>query len=273
MKNLLFIIALLSTCLTSLNAQKKADVKLSQIPDKQGLACFDIELRSKNGDFINLAGQNYRIFYNADVLGFSEKYVNSLLDKRAYSRLDIHNDIHKNIGFVSISTDGREFSDKTVKLNREGHWEKVMDICFERKEKGHYELTWAHMDKTSHIATAEIALSEWIDKRTQNVVFPNDLIDYSSKEDLKQEESNIDVMVYPNPVADYINISIKSHGEATQVIIADVIGREVAYEYIEGKTSLRYDIINWMDGLYTVEFFNNDGRRIHTQKLVKISGN
>ncbi len=270
MKNII-IIALLLSYGMNVAAQKKADVRLNQIADSQKNTCFDIELRAKNGEAIQLAGQNYRIFYNNDVLEFEEQKVNSLLDKKAYSRLEISNYSYDDIGFLSISVDGRELSDKVIQLNKEGHWSKVMDICFNKKSNEDFELVWASIEKTAQFATAEIAISEWVNKRTQHIVIPNELINYSSQKQTELLDNNIDVNIYPNPVSEYININIKTPGTASQIIISDILGREVAYDQIEDKSTVSYDLINWMDGLYTIEFIDASGKRVHVQNIMKIA--
>lgn len=269
MKNILITILLLSLG-GRVFAQKKADVRLNQITNTKEASCFDIELRSKNGEAIDLAGQNYRIFYNTDILGFQENKINSLLDRKAYSRMDVNNHSYDNIGFLSISVDGRELSDKVIHLNKEGHWTKVMDICFTKKSPEDFELVWATIEKTAQFATAEIALSEWISKRSQNIVIPNELVNYSSENHLEQIDKSIEVNIFPNPVSEYVNVEIKTPGAASQIIISDILGREIVYDQVDSNSTMTYDLVNWMDGLYTIEFIDSSGKRVHVQSILKI---
>ena len=268
MKSVSTFIVLFLACTLGFS-QNSADLRLNQVDKKNNLECFDIELKSPHGKKINLGGQNYRLFYDASRLAFKSDRLHSYLSQEAYTDVDILETQQNQIGFLSLSLDSKEFNNGITELPRSGAWKKALNICFEHTAKDNFELIWADQDKTSHFATASIALSEWVTKDRQQVLLPNILQGYNSqqvKQDLAQE---LEIIVYPNPVLDYVNVDLFGNKDLNKLIIKDVIGREVVFDQVGGKSNLLYDLTNWPDGIYTVELLNQDGDLVYTNNLVK----
>lgn len=268
-----FCIVLILEALTAcILAQNKVDIRLTPADRIQSANCYDIELRSPYGQDIMLAGQNYRLFYNSDKVEYLKSALHSYLDARAYSKIDLINTQTNNIGFLSISVDGRELGKNTVKLEHSGEWERVMNICFKKLEDSEMDLTWADGEKTWQFATAQVALSEWVNNKRQQILHWNVLESIKPGQTDLSANSTVDLTYYPNPTADIINIEIMTGAsELSHLIIKDVIGREMVYDKIQNRTTLSYDMLNWPSGSYTLEMFDKDNRRIRKEKLLKIS--
>ncbi len=255
-----------------LMSQNEIDLKISPQEAKNDMSCYDVSVRTAQKNPILLAGQNYRLFYDAEKLDFVKGSSGSILDPRSYGKMDMVNTETRGIGFLSLSMGARKLTDKTIRLNSPSEWTKTAYICFTRQTITDFDLTWAHNRRTEAYATAEVAMSEWLDKDHHQVLNVNLLEDFSSVEDVKATDQSISVQVFPNPMLDYVNIELDHTGrEGELLIIKDVIGREVVYDNILGKQNLSYDLVNWPDGTYTVDILNSEAQRIYSQKVIKVS--
>lgn len=251
--------------------QRTVDIKLYEKLRTQDKACYEIQLRSPHGSDILLAGQNYRLFYDASKVRFIKESVNSRIDDEAYTAIELINTTTHNIGFLSLSIDGRELNDQVQKLSRSGSWHPTVDICFEPLSDRAYDLTWAHPDRTAQFASASVAMSEWITQYEQQIIEPNEIIDFKSQLKMPDQVSqNFEVRVFPNPVVDFVNVEVPaSTAKDSRVIIKDIIGREVVYEQLAGKYTMMYDLTNWPEGIYSLEILNSDGHLLYTDQVVK----
>ena len=251
-------------------SQKTVDIRLHASHQNNGTDCYDVQLRSPHGDDIVLAGQNYRLFYNASKVSFNKSSANSLLHEKAYTDLEIINTETNDIGFISLSIDGRELNDKVITLSRDGGWTSTTNLCFKASSDRSYDLTWAHPDRTFQFASATVALSEWVNPFTQQILEPNEVLDFNPViSTIDRSNVGYEVRLYPNPVVDFINVEVSQSDETSLVIIKDVIGREVVYDHLSGKNQMTYDLTNWPDGIYRLEILDTDGRLVFTDKVVK----
>lgn len=267
MKNCLFTL-LVGLMITNVGAQNKVDLRLNQVSSSVDMSCFDIELSSSDKTEIKLAGQNFRIFFDANNVKLLDKSVKTFASQEAYSTPDIISTAQNGIGFFSLSLDARENNESVISLPSSGSWEKVASACFGPINERKFDLVWAN-DRTSHFASAQVALSEWAEDNKQVVLTPNMMIDYIGKEAIKNSEL-LSLNVYPNPVANHINVDIKGQfDEGMTIMITDVIGREVVYQAVEGDDRLYYDLSNWPSGRYKVELLNDSGQVLHSESVIK----
>ena len=248
-------------------AQNKVDVRLDQISADQSKSCYSIDLRSPYGESIDLAGQNYRIFYDAKKAKLLKESINSKLSLESYSKVDIINTTQNDIGFLSLSIDGRSKNTSTITLDHKGSWTPVQSVCFEHINHKDFDLIWADKS-TEDFASAQVALSEWIDHDNQKVLQTNLLINHMANNEMDQE-GDIEMTVFPNPIVDYVQVDIKRINEKVDLIIKDVIGREVVFESIIGQSNMIYDLSNWPSGRYTIELLGSNGNIVHQESIVK----
>ena len=269
MKRLLSSFVLLAV-LHTLSGQKPIDIKLEPANSRDGASCFDIELRSAAGYDIDLAGQNYRIFFNGQVASFREDLTVHNLDKWTYGKVETISSIRDNIGFVSLSLDSKVLTDKIVQLDGDGRWVQTINLCFDHDDRATLDLTWADPRKTSRFATAQIAFSEWVDADNQQVLNPQEVIDYSSA-DFREEVALLELTVYPNPASDLLQVELNGNTEMRRLIIKDIIGREYVNQDFDGRDVLTHIISDWPEGSYTALLADKDGKYLSSETLVKIN--
>lgn len=249
-------------------AQHKVDVRLDQVSLEANQSCYSIDMRSPYGESINLAGQNYRVFYDAKKAKLIEGAIGVKLSEKAYSKVDIINTTQNDIGFLSLSIDGRELNEYTTTVDHQGTWSEIATICFEHTQLVDFDLIWAD-ESTENFASATVALSEWVDDENQSVLLANTLISHLANNSNNKLEG-VEMNVFPNPVVDFVQIDIlKMADNDMTLIIKDVIGREVAFENVIGPANLSYNLTNWPSGRYTVELVSKKGNTVYTESIVK----
>ncbi len=75
----------------------------------------------------------------------------------------------------------------------------------------------------------------------------------------------VDVTVYPNPVANYLNINASGIDENIRVQITDVLGKEVYDETV--ASTKKIDVSDFKNGVYIVAVSEN-GKPIKTKRIV-----
>jgi murein tripeptide amidase MpaA len=84
---------------------------------------------------------------------------------------------------------------------------------------------------------------------------------------------HISVLLYPNPVKEELQISLKSQkSEAVRVRITDLQGRELFSKSLTPSAStnvLKVDMRSWMPELYILILYDSSGGVISTQKVIK----
>ena len=266
----LFILSLLLS-VTFLTAQSQGDLRISQKSQQNSRACYDLEIRSPYNEHISLAGQNYRMFYNADHATVIEESIKNYSSLQSYGALEVISTEQNDIGFLSLSVDARVNNDHTLIVPHDGSWVTVASACFNSISDDSYDLVWASQ-LTKDFASAQVALSMWKTDDEQVVIEPNLLIDHLSQ-DGSLNESTVDISVYPNPVADYINIKLDGQNDANTILITDGIGRQVAYQALNNQEQFSYDLSNWPSGRYTVDVLDINGGILNSKSVIKTFDN
>ena len=125
MRTLPIILAILTISLSTICAQSKVDLRLLQVTNQVEQSCFDMEIRSPYRESINLAGQNYRVFYDAEKANVIKESIKNYTSEESYGALEVIVTEQKDIGFLSLSVDGRALNDYTTTIPSDGSWIKV----------------------------------------------------------------------------------------------------------------------------------------------------
>lgn len=175
--------AVLTLWLTQSFAIQQFDVRflLNGVDCQSKEVCYLVQVRSANGMAWNLAGQNYRIYYD----GSKASYINgsgvSLLPPARYSAVLLTTDIQnqdasafpgdlpfeKTLSFLNYSIDLMNLSVGGINLTADGEWMTTSSLCFEVPQSvldnpsECLNLVWARMGKTDPYATAFVEISEW----------------------------------------------------------------------------------------------------------------
>lgn len=157
-------------------------LKVDNIECQSRQVCYLVQLRSPNGQGWNLAGQNYRLFYDASVASYINGSATSLLSNTRYSNVLLTADIQNvdasafdgdlkfenTLSFLNYSIDLMNLSNGGVNLPANGDWVNTSKLCFEVSQElidnpsRCFEAVWARMGRTDGYATAFIEVSQWL---------------------------------------------------------------------------------------------------------------
>jgi len=72
--------------------------------------------------------------------------------------------------------------------------------------------------------------------------------------------------VYPNPFTDVLNIQMQSEG-VYRLVITDLSGKEI-YRGLSTNTAIATN--EWSNGIYMIQFFNENGEHVFSRKALKL---
>lgn len=75
------------------------------------------------------------------------------------------------------------------------------------------------------------------------------------------------LFVYPNPAKEFVNLELP--GNASEVIISDMTGREVFRKKVSGERQLQVDLHEWIEGVYIINLVHANGI-VWNKKLIVV---
>lgn len=212
-------------CLQIGMAQHSVSLRLAKANLQTPGTCYNLSMRNEQNEDIILAGQNYRLFYDANILRFLPGVVSSL-NPESYGDPEVVHMEKNELGFISISTDAIQRNDYALNL-RPQKWQQIIQICFSGNSIKSEDLIWADPQKTSSIASAEIVVSEWEFSGRQSVLNIQELISEDAN-DLSELRTQSSFEFYPNPVSGQASYQFESLDDPEQIVIKDVLGRNLS---------------------------------------------
>ena len=187
--------------------------------------CYDVQLASADAVDFNLAGQNYRLFYDGAKLTFNEEASQNLLPETKYANLVIKDNVHNrdasgagplafdhHLSFLNIGNDLNDESNGGIILPASGEWISTANICFDivssenQLNNNDYGIFWARPALTQSYATAYVEVAKWI---APHVTIPAKAAAYYDQEintaTVEQAWEN-KLKVYPVPTTDKVFI-------------------------------------------------------------------
>ena len=272
MNPFLIPLIILAVSLSPVFGQSKVDLRLIQQSHQANKSCYDMEMRSPFKENIDLAGQNYRVFYDAQKARVIKSSVQNYVSRESYGPLEVIVTEQDDIGFLSLSVDGKAYNEHTLTIPNDGSWIKVASACFQSILNEDYDIVWAN-ERTAQFASAQVALSKWETENEQKYLQANLMIDHMGN-GFALGNDELDISVYPNPIIDLIRVKVDDkNSKANTILIKDVIGREVATDDISGLAEFSYDLSNWPSGRYTVELLDKSGSILRTKSVIKAYNN
>lgn len=173
------IIVMLSLYLcTPVIGQHKYNIRLSKQNkiDTATTLCFDIQLNSADSENWELAGQNYRMYYDASKAKFTEGASLLGTDYQAFNLSQHIHDVNASatagglqfeahLGFLNFAIDLLDPSRPGKMLSNDGSWVNTAQICFDllMEEGGmacpDFDIVWARPEKTNVYATSFVEIS------------------------------------------------------------------------------------------------------------------
>lgn len=242
----------------------------------------NVQVRNIAASAINLAGQNYRFYYDSEVLTLDTEQSFSALSSKSYSEISFDKHLKgieadkvnqvsfdDNLGFVNFSINLKSNSNGGVILEQD-EWNTVAQLSFTvEQEATNYDLVWGRNGATDLYATAFVNIAKWIAPgRTDHaeIAFYGDL----TSQDEAAKEIAFDATVGPNPTIDYVNITLAESLDAdAQVYVKDMTGKLMSAQSIaEGDMTTRVDLSSAPAATYLVYITDNTGSLLHQTRVV-----
>lgn len=182
----LFALAIM-LCPIALSAIQEYDIRfrLSSVNCSGLQVCYETQVRSADGQSWNLAGQNYRIFYDASKASYRSGTARRAdnLDPAMYSDVLLTADFQNTdasgfpgdlpfqstLSFLNYSIDLMNLTNGGIDLPASGDFVSTSELCFDVTQEVVDDpneclgLVWARTGKTDGLATAFVQVSQWIE--------------------------------------------------------------------------------------------------------------
>ena len=285
-----FIIGLFilqSFCLT---AQNHYDIRLNPIESNNTkTVCYNIQLASADRVDLNLAGQNYRIYYDSEFFRFNWEKSGSLLPKEKYTPLIIKDNymevdasgkgtlsFENHLGFLNVGLDLADTQNGGVVLTQSGEWLNTAQICFDFIQNensvdylAEQQLFWARPELTDTYATAYVEIAEWISESETQPIIAADYQDVNLTTSFKEQQWEQKISIYPNPTQGKTQIT-HDGSAALSIAIWSLAGKQIqTIEIPKGKTTSIIDLAQLPSGIYQFEIIGANNKRMN-KKVEKI---
>ena len=244
----------------------------------------DVQVKSAQQSSIILAGQNYRFYYNSEVLSLDASASESNLSGSSYSQLRFENNLEgieadhvnqlifdDNLGFANFSIDLTNTERGGVAIGNE-QWTTVATLMFRVKDKdGRYDLVWGRNGVTDLYATAFVEIGEWTEANLIDKVRIVKYIDLSSEFKSTAQATGIrSIQVGPNPTADFLDVAFdKELQQDHYLVVRDLTGRTLVQDKIQrGSISRKVDLSQLIASSYLLEIISADATLMHRTQIV-----
>ncbi|MFK7979163.1 MAG: T9SS type A sorting domain-containing protein [Saprospiraceae bacterium] len=290
MKKYLFFLtsALLLVSTITIFAQNHYNIRLS--PNEVsplGKVCYDIQLASADGIDLNLAGQNYRLYYDANQLSYDKASSQILLPEEKYTALAIKDNLqnidasgagslefNRHLSFLNIGNDLKDEENGGTILPADGNWISTANVCFKLKENDNqaamakkFNVYWARPTLTQSYATAYVEIAEWTGPEQTRPAKAGMYVDQELSTSLETLANNT-LSVYPNPTKDKVFIKYEGK-EAFFLQVYNGIGQlMLTNKYPANSTNPSVDLGDLAAGMYQLRI--NTATKQIVQKIEKI---
>lgn len=230
MEKYIYLLLIVLFCFnsTTTSAQHHYNVRLIENPSTGiGEICYYLQLASADGVDLNLAGQNYRMYYDASKLQYNINESSSLLPNQLYTKLVVKDNIididatgsgplpfDNHLSFLNIGNDLKDEGIGGIVLPASGDWMNTANVCFTKIENENsieltkdYSIYWARPELTESYATAYVQVAEWIEPDVTKPAKAANYIDQELSTSIEENFGNQSLKVYPSPARDRIFIN------------------------------------------------------------------
>ena len=227
----------------------------------------DVELRYRGQGQLNLADQNYRLYYDSEVLSVNEDRSRSDLPQDLYSQLEFMEvledlnagDVNQlsfddQLGFINFGIDLHSSDDAGISLRKEDDWQRVAVLNFNlNNKKDLSRIVWSQSGATDQYATAFVEIMEWVAPNETKPVNVHTYVDAAFK--VNDHLSNVDLTLSPNPTVDFIKLEFDRPLESDMnVLIYDGTGKKVKDSMAYNKSKqVNLAVIDLSPGTYTID--------------------
>jgi len=261
-------------------AQNHYNVRLQPIeqgnPTKQ---CYNLQLATADSKDLVLAGQNYRLYYDASILSYADS--KSLLPEEKYANFQSRNFVgyesaqgmgflpfEEHLGLLSVSVDLDDIKSGGITLNSQGDWKSTCHVCFDRiadkvADEDKASIIWARPELTQEYATAYVEVSEWLGKDITVPAIADQYEDMSfGTTAVSAQTWDEKPLLFPNPVKD--NLQIHQPARNTTIVeIVNITGQQVYTGKIEqGDSKHTLNLQQLAAGMYQIRLVKDNQQHI-----------
>ncbi len=243
----------------------------------------DVQVRNVLNYELVMAGQNYRFYYDSEVLLLDVDNSESNLPVGIYGELMFDDHISgieadhvnqlafdDNLGFANFSIDLSDVDGGGVRLAKD-EWFTVATLQFDvLKTDQSYEIVWGREGMSDLYATAFVEIGEWMSSNMLgrvNIIHYGDL---NAEFSLAHKEINAKAHIGPNPATEYVQVDFRRDLKKDAVIILrDFTGRPIKRQVVaRGNQSTKINISDMLAMNYLVEI-HNEGF-VQSQQLIVV---
>ncbi len=180
--------------------QSTYDIRLvySSLDCNTNIACYDVQLRSTTGTNWGLAGQNYRLYYDASLAAFASGVSTLGNDYQSFNLVQDFQDVdasgtgnlsfESTLGFLNYAIDLLDPMTGGDSLLADGTWKTTSQLCFALEgdiltnPASCLEAVWGRMDTTSQYGTSFVEVSEWVEENNTQMATGHNYIDLDSSD-------------------------------------------------------------------------------------------
>ena len=271
----------------SASAAHSVDVRLNHNSfDVNGKSLYvDIQVRVEDRDHINLAGQNYRIYYPTDKLSLDIEGSRSELPKEKYSALKASSILEhvdalgqgmlpfdKDLGFANLSVELLDNQTGGSTLNGVDGWQTIATLKFiVVSEFDHLTMIWGREGMSDTYATAFVEIAEWQAPSQTASVRIDEYFDFNLElKSVLVEGTSYEISIGPNPTIEFVTIQMdKPMSSDMTASILDLSGKLVKKTFLrQGSSSYTLDVSTIPSNTYILDLSDSNGAHLHAQRIV-----
>lgn len=255
-------------------------------PSKENVINAWIEIFSLANKPVKLADQNYRLYYDSDLVTLIANSCQAVLPKKLYSELQLVDHIEgaqvfasdslnfsRSLGFVNVKIDLIDSQKGGKNITSADGWTRIALLSFKILDKVQpINLIWAQPDVTDNLATAFVEITEWVNPWK---VQPFHIHSFINGHILPVFIDNpIEIEIRPNPIIDYMTIRFDHIiNQELEIRITDLNGNIHQQKSVEkGEKLCALFCADMPSGLYLLELISVvDGSRIFSDLIAKVN--
>jgi len=272
---IIFSILIIQNWSVSLNGQ--VTLTLSEIaPRSQDEnKCYQVNLSNHSSKDLTLAGQNYRLYYDASQALLKE---NSIISKlpASYTELKLVQHFFDvdasgfgilpydgHLGFINLSTDLLTYADNALVLPASSNSIiPIAEFCFSIEDGTTPAFTWAQDNLTHTYATAFVELTSTDGKRETKINIDNYNVTHAGV--TSTQEANVwSAKMFPNPFLNQLEITFYNALNDDAVLkMYDIFGQLVLTQHLsKGSQAIKLETSTVLNGAYFIEIEQKDGSK------------
>jgi hypothetical protein len=242
----------------------------------------NIEVQYTQKGQLILAGQNYRFYYDSEVLDLNQEGSSSNLSS-SYGDITFEDNLRgieadhvnqlifdDNLGFVNFSIDLSDVSNGGLALTEDMGWVSIATVKFDVKDADkRYDIVWGREGVSDLYATAFVEIAQWVSPSKLDIVSISNYGDLSSELEAAAVAVR-DIAVGPNPTIDFVTISFdQALKNNTTLSFRDLTGKQVKSSYMNrGEITTTIDLSDLTASTYFLEIADQEQGLIKTTQVV-----